>query len=114
MEQIDLGKISESTKLASLSKDELVQQNVLLKTELATAIREISKLKNQNLTDEQLNFILQEQLAELQNTIYGTSSERYKKPEDQKKEKPEPLPRVKLPSERYPNIPVREIGRAHV
>lgn len=108
MEQIDLGKILESTKSDSLSRDELVQQNVLLKTELATAIREISKLKNQNLTDEQLNFILTEQLAELQNTIYGTSSERYKKPEGQKKEKTDPLPRIKLPSERYPNIPVRE------
>jgi len=78
MEQTDLGKISESTKIDSLSRDELIQQNVLLQTELTFAIKEIYKLKNQNITDEQLKFILQEQLNDLQNSLYGTSSERYK------------------------------------
>ena len=108
MEQIDLGKLSESNKFDSLSKDELIQQNILLHTELAFAIKEIYKLKNQSLTDEQLNFILQEQLADFQNLLYGTSSERYKKPEEKKREKSDPKPRIKKPSERYPNIPVRE------
>lgn len=108
MEQINLGNISQSTKLDSLNRDELIQQNTLLQTELAFAIKEIYKLRNQNITDEQLHFILQEQLTDLQNSLYGTSSERYKKPEDKKKEKAEPKPRIKQPSERYPNIPVRE------
>lgn len=108
MEQTDLGKISESTKLDSLSRDELIRQNALLQSELTFAIKEIYKLKNQNITDEQLKFILQEQLNALQKSLYGTSSERYKKPEDKKKEKSDPKPRSKLPSERYPNIPVRE------
>jgi transposase len=108
MEQISLGKFSNSTKLDHLSKDELIKQNTLLHSELALAIKEIYRLKNQKLTDEQINLILAEQLGELQQTLYGSSSERYKKPETKKKEKSEPKSRIKRPSERYPNIPVRE------
>lgn len=85
MDQINFGNFTESTKLDNLSREELIQRNVLLRAELTFAIKEIYKLKNQNLTDEQLNFILQEQISDFQNTIYGTSSERYKKPEDKKK-----------------------------
>ena len=108
MEQISLGDFSKSTKLDHLSKTELLEQNTILQSELALAIKEIYRLKNQNLTDEQINLILAEQLGELQQTLYGSSSERYKKPEDKKKEKSDPQPRIKQPSERYPNIPVRE------
>ena len=108
MEQIDLGKISDSTRFDSLSKEELIQKNFILEIELTSALKEIYRLKNHNITDEQLKFILQEQLADLKNSLYGTSSERYKKPENKKKEKSEPKPRIKKPSERYPNIPVRE------
>jgi transposase len=60
------------------------------------------------LTDEQLNLVLREHLAELNQSIYGTSSERYKKSEKPKDKQPA-KPRVRLPSERYPNVPVREI-----
>lgn len=108
MEQIDLGNFSNSTKFDALTKEELAQQNFLLHSELATAIKEIYRLKNQHLTDEQLNLALTEHLGELQHTLYGASSERYKKPEDKKKKTEPPKPRVKQPSERYPNIPVRE------
>lgn len=108
MEQISLGTFSNSTKLDQLTKKELTQKYQVAVDELARVIKENYDLRNQKISDEQLNFILQEQLADLQNTIYGTSSERYKKPEDKKKEKSEPKPRIKQPSERYPNIPVRE------
>jgi transposase len=108
MEQTSLGEFSKSTKLDHLSKEELIQKTALLESELALAIKEIYRLKNQNLTDEQIHLILAEQLGELQQTLYGSSSERYKKPEKKKKENSEPKPRKKLPSERYPNIPVRE------
>lgn len=103
-----MGDFPKSEKLDQFSKAEIISKYSLLEDQYLQAIKEISKLKNQNLTDEQLNFILQEQLADLQNSLYGTSSERYKKPEDKKKEKSEPKPRIKQPSERYPNIPVRE------
>ena len=91
-----------------MNKENLVQENLLLKSELAAAIKEIYRLKNQHLTDEQLNLIVSEQLGELNGTLYGASSERYKKPENIKPKKIDPLPRPKKPSERYPNIPVRE------
>lgn len=108
MEQVSLGDFSKSEKLDQFSKAEIISKYSLLEEQYLQAIKEIYKLKNQNLTDEQLNFILQEQLADLQNSLYGTSSERYKKPEEKKKEKTEPKPRIKKPSERYPNIPIRE------
>ncbi len=108
MEQISFDNILKSTKIDQLTKEELAQKYHVVVDELARVIKENYTLRNQKISDEQLNFILQEQLAELQNTIYGTSSERYKKPEEKKKEKTEPKPRIKQPSERYPNIPVRE------
>lgn len=108
MEQISLGDFQKSEKLDQFSKAEIISKYSILEEQYLQAIKEIYKLKNQNITDDQLNLILQEQLAEFQNSLYGTSSERYKKPEDKKKEKSEPKPRIKQPSERYPNIPVRE------
>jgi transposase len=51
--------------------------------------------------------VLEEQLGELQNDLFGASSERYKKPERPKVPSP-PKPSIKRPSKRYPNIPVRE------
>lgn len=78
MEQTDLANISESTKFDSISKEELIRKYTLLETELAFAIKEIYRLKNQNLTDSQLGLILAEQLGELQQKLYGSSSERYK------------------------------------
>ena len=108
MEQAQFNNISNSTKIDQLTKEELAQKYHVVVDELARVIKENYELRNQKISDEQLNFILQEQLADLQNSLYGTSSERYKKPEDKKKEKSEPKPQVKRPSERYPNIPVRE------
>jgi transposase len=108
VEQIPFQNISNSTKIDQLTKEELTQKYHVVVDELARVIKENYELRNQKISDEQLNFILQEQLTDLQNSLYGTSSERYKKPEDKKKEKSEPKPRIKQPSERYPNIPVRE------
>jgi transposase len=107
VEQIDLGKFSNSTKKDNFSREELIRQNTLLETELSFAVKEIYRLKNQNLTDDQIKMVMQEHLGELQNVLCGASSERYKKPEKKKKEEP-PKPQIKRPSERYPNVPVRD------
>ena len=107
MEQIELGKISNSTKLDQFSKAEIISKYSVLEDEYFRAIKEILKLKNQNLTDAQIKLILVEQLGEMQNTLYGTSSERYKKPEDKNKKSDTPKPQIKKPSERYPNLPIR-------
>lgn len=108
MEQIQFENISNSTKIDQLTKEELTQKYHVVVDELARVVKENYELRNLKISDEQLKFILQEQLADLQNSLFGSSSERYKKPEDKKKEKSEPKPRIKQPSERYPNIPVRE------
>lgn len=108
MEQINFGEISNSTKFDQYSKDELIEKYSILESELTLALKEIYRLKNQQLSDEQLKLFLNEHLGELQNTLYGSSSERYKKPEDKKRKSDPPKPRIKQPSERYPNIPVRE------
>lgn len=106
MSQSEFAANLNSTKFDHLTRQDLIQKNSLLENELFLAFKEIYKLKNQNLTDEQLKLVMTEQLSELQKTIYGASSERYKKPEKSKDSKI-PEPRPKLPSERYPNIPVR-------
>lgn len=106
MNQIEFPENLSSTKFDHLTREDLIEKNSLLESELFLAFKEIYKLKNQNLTDEQLKLVMAEQLGELQSTVYGSSSERYKKPE-RPKEPSAPLPRPKLPSERYPNIPVR-------
>jgi transposase len=98
---------STSTKFDQLTREDLIRKNSLLESELFLAFKEIYRLKNQNLTDDQLKLVLAEQLGELQGAMFGASSERYKKPVGKPKEPKTPAPRPKLPSERYPNIPVR-------
>jgi transposase len=106
MEQVGFG-FSNSTKLETFSKEDLIQKYKLLSDELARVVKDNYRLRELKLTDEQIKLILEEQLGELQNTLFGASSERYKKPEKTKTPAP-PKPRIKKPSERYPNIPIKE------
>jgi len=108
MEQIRLGEMPNSSK--TLSKEELIQRNTLLEFELVQLIRANYKLRELEISDDQAHLLLQEQLESLKGELYGVSSERYKKPEKKDTDTPKapPRPRVKKPSERYPNIPVRE------
>jgi transposase len=110
MEQIPFEEIPKKTsKLEVLSKEDLIQRNTVLEFELTEVLRELYEIRNLQITDDQLKLMMTEQLESLKNALYGASSERYKKPENNKeKEKVPPKPQVKKPSERYPNIPVRE------
>ena len=111
MEQIGLGETPKSSKLENLSKEELIQRYSIVEFELEQVIKENYELRQLKITDEQLQLIMAEQLESLKDKIFGRSSERYKKPEkndDGNNPKAPPKPRIKLPSERYPNIPVRE------
>lgn len=109
VDQLELGQIENFKKLDQFSKDELIAKFANLEEEHHRAIKEIYRLKYQNLTDEQLNMVLQEHLNELRHDIYGASSERYKKTEIPKPPKKDPARRVKKPSERYPNIDIKHI-----
>ncbi|MGE4234678.1 MAG: IS66 family transposase [Bacteriovoracia bacterium] len=99
-----------SSKFDSFSKEDFIKRQLLLEEENLRLVRENYELRQIHLTDEQLKLITAEQIAALNETLYGVSSERYKKPENKKKPDLPPKPRVKKPSERYPNIPVREVA----
>lgn len=109
MEQQDLGQVENFNKLDQFSKDELITKFTTLESEYHRAIKEIYRLKYQNLTDEQLNMVLQEHLNELRHEMFGMSSERYKKSNKPKTKQTEKSPHIKKPSERYPNVTIREI-----
>jgi len=110
VEQLDLGEFPKCTKLDLMSKEEIMEKYTDLESEYLRALGEIYKLKYQNLTDSQLKLVLTEQLSQMRKDKFGSSSERYKKPEKKKSDPPvPPKPRIKKPSERYPYIPVREV-----
>jgi len=108
MEQLGLGETSKLTKTGNLSPEELLQRLTITEAELARVLRELYDLRKLSITDAQLRLIMQEQLESLREDQFGASSERYKKPKDKDEPKAPAKPRVKKPSERYPNIPVRE------
>lgn len=100
---------SGSTQTGIFSREkELSQKLAIAEAELARVLRELYELRNLKITDEQLRLLMAEQLASQREAEYGASSERYKKPEKKDEPKAPAKPRVKKPSERYPNIPVRE------
>jgi transposase len=111
MQQLDSGPNEKPLKYLGKNPEFVAQKLELTEVALSQALRTIYEMRGEKLTDLQLGFVLQEQLAGLEDQLYGSSSERWKKPIEKKKEEPKapPQPRVKKPSERYPNIPVREV-----
>lgn len=111
MEQQDLGITDKSTKFDRFSRDEIINHYESLEEEYFRALREIYRLKYKNLTEEQLNLVLEEHLAELKQDKFAPKSERWKKPvKSSRKEEAPNKPRIKKPSERYPNVTIREIA----
>jgi len=92
----------------NLSPEELTQRLAVTEAELARVLRELYELRDLKITDSQILLLMQEQLESQREAQYGVSSERYKKPVKKDEPKAPPKPRVKKPSERYPNIPIRE------
>jgi transposase len=76
------------------------------------AIRQLQdKLEKQSkeiLKTEQTSFLLNEQLINIKNKLFGKSSEKSDKKVSADKPKKEPRKRILLPSERYPNLDVIE------
>jgi transposase len=110
VEQTNFPENLKTSKFDSFSKEDFIKRQLLLEEELVRVVRENYELRQIQLTDEQLKLITAEQLGALNEALYGASSERYKKPENKKKSDEPSKPRVKKPSERYPNIPVREVS----
>ena len=95
MENFELFESKSSTKYDTISREDLIAKHEILESEYLRALREIYKLKYQNLTDTQLQLVLNEHLAQMRQEQYGASSERYKKPVKAPEEKQPPKPRVK-------------------
>ena len=78
----------------------------------ADAIRQLQeKIDNQNkelCKSEQTKFLLNEQVLNIRNRLFGKSSEKSDKKTPPDKKKKDPRKRVLLPSERYPNLDVIE------
>lgn len=110
MEQLDLSENKTSTKFDTFSREDLVKRQLLLEGEVVRLVKELYELRQIKLSDEQLKLITTEQLSALNEALYGASSERYKKPENKPVKPDPPAPRIKKPSDRYPNIPVREVN----
>lgn len=91
-----------------MSRDELSKRLAVTEAELVRVIRENYELRKLKITDEQIQLLMQDQLADLRAAQYGASSERYKKPVKKDEPKAPAKPRVKKPSERYPNLPINE------
>lgn len=108
MQQTNLNS-EPSSKFDSFSREELVKRQLLLEDEVERLVKELYELRQIQVSDEQLKLITAEQLAALNEALYGASSERYKKPENKKKPERDPRPRIRQPSERYPNVPVRNV-----
>jgi transposase len=110
MDQLGIGNIEQKSRLESLSKEQVIQRCLIVEDELERLIRENYELRGLQLTDSQLTLILNEQLDELKSKIFGRSSERYKKSAKtgDQGHKPPSQARIKKPSERYPNLTIRE------
>ena len=109
MEQLNLSENENSNKFDTFSSEDFVKRQLLLEGEVVRLVKELYELRQIKLSDEQLKLITTEQLSALNEALYGASSERYKKPESKPVKPDPPAPRIKKPSERYPNIPVREV-----
>lgn len=109
MEQLDIGGIEKSTKFDQFNRDELIEKYESLEEEYFRVVREVYRLRYQHLTEAQLNLVLEEHLAEFKQDKFGPKSERWKKPVNKPKNEEPPQPRKKRPSDRYPNVVIREI-----
>lgn len=109
MEQTDLPETDRLKKIDQYSREELAQRHEILCAENERLVRENYELRQIKISDEQIKLITEEQIQAMQDALYGASSERWKKPKPEPKPQRSPKPRIKKPSERYPNIPVRDV-----
>lgn len=108
---MEITEATELTKFETFSKEQLIDRVGILESECVRLARELYNLKNKSASDSQIRLVLEEQLRVQQAALYGASSEKYEDAEDSKEEKVKEAAkalRIKKPSERYPNIPVRE------
>lgn len=103
----ELNLDSQITKFETFTKEQLIQRIDVIEQEMGRLVKENYSLRGQVVQPNQLEFILDDQIASLQDQLYGSKSEKYKKSEKSNEPKGPSKPRVQKPSERYPNVPVK-------
>jgi transposase len=113
---------NQSGRYGSSREIVLEQRLEIVEAELVRVLKENYKLRNLEVNHNQLQLLMQEQINELRAKMFGPSSERQKNPDEEPgkdladatemgataEAKSAAKARVRLPSERYPNVPVRE------
>lgn len=110
MTQTELTPSEKSTKFSSMSRENLEKGYEFLEGEFRDLLKTYYRLRQSSLDVEQLNLVADERIKELEDKIFGKSSEKSKrnKSGDQGDgPKKDPLPRIKSLQERYPNVAVR-------
>jgi len=62
---LELGNAPKNTKTGNLRPEELLQRNSVLEAELVRVLRENYELRNLKINDEQIQFLMQEQIESL-------------------------------------------------
>jgi transposase len=91
-----------------LTRDEVVDLAKGYEDLLGQLQKALDEANSMALSGEQESFLLNEQLINIKNKLFGKSSEKSDKKSIDNKKKKEPRKRVRLPSERYPNLDIIE------
>lgn len=91
-----------------LSKEDLITLAKGYEDVIKQLHKQMEEKNKELFKSEQIKFLLNEQIINIQNRLYGKSSEKSDSKDLKNKEKKPARKRVLLPSERYPNIPVVE------
>jgi transposase len=95
-------------KFDLLSKEEMVSLIKGYEHLVGQVIKRNNELEEKLLAGEQKTFLVNEQLINIKNKLFGKSSEKSNKKDIGGKNKKESRKRILLPSERYPNLDVIE------
>ena len=95
-------------KFDLLTKDEVVELARGYEDLLDQMQNKYKKLEEKLLAGEQTSFLLGEQLLNIKSKLFGKSSEKSPQKSHEKEKKRSSKKRVRLPSERYPNLDIIE------
>ena len=95
-------------KFDLLSKEEVVELCKCYEDFNTQLISEVKKLTAKFLAGEQTSFNLGDQLINIKNKLFGKSSEKSPKRAGKDKEKKQSKKRIRLPSDRYPDLDIIE------
>jgi transposase len=107
MSQTELFESLSKDKIKSLTYEEQ-SEFISIQQDIIRQLQSINKKLIKNSDQSEQTILLNEVYLLLKNKMYGFSSEKSKKDKKNPKDRKDRRKRVLLPSERYPNIPIKE------